>query len=397
MENQLLQQPADNSPTSLATTLCQTLVRIPSVNPDDNPGTTQTGEARCAHWIAHWLKTEFPGVNVETPEVLPGRPNVVARFQSDAPNKPRLLFAPHTDTVSVVGMTIDPFCGEIREGKIHGRGASDTKGPMASMLAALHSCRDVLPSLSHEIWFAGLAGEEAGQHGAHALAATETFDLVIAGEPTGLNTVFTHKGSMFLSLTTRGVAVHAAQPEKGCNAIYGMLKIIQVVENEIAPWLKTFSHPTLGHSTVSAGTIQGGSKTNVVPDYCHATLDLRLVPGQNEAFEAELFAKLRNACPEVEIQVLRSLPLLTDLGHPLLENLRRLGSQPVGAPWFCDAAVFAQKDSPAVALGPGSIAQAHTCDEWIAVADLDAGAEFFERFLRGLLGGASNQEAQTGT
>ena len=391
MENPQHHSSGKTSPPSLATTLCQELVRIPSVNPDDNPGTNHTGEALCARWIAHWLKTEFDGVTVDTPEVLPGRPNVVARFQSDAPNKPRLLFAPHTDAVSVAGMTIDPFCGELREGKVHGRGASDTKGPMAAMLAALHSCRDVLSSLSHEIWFAGLAGEEAGQHGAHALASTERFDLVIAGEPTGLDTVFTHKGSMFLSLTTRGVAVHAAQPEKGRNAIYRMLKVIQAVENEIAPWLKTFTHPTLGHSTISAGTIHGGSKTNVVPDYCHATLDLRLVPSQDESFESELFARLRAADPEVEIQVLRSLPLHTELTHPLLEKLRHLGSQPVGAPWFCDAAVFAQKGSPAVALGPGSIAQAHTCDEWIAVSDLDAGAALFERFLRTL----SVKQAQT--
>ncbi|MCX8513313.1 MAG: M20/M25/M40 family metallo-hydrolase, partial [Chthoniobacteraceae bacterium] len=227
---------------SLVAALCQALVRIPSVNPDDNPGTDQTGEAHCAHWIAQWLKTEFPGVHVEPPEVLLGRPNVVARFPSDTPGKPRLLFAPHTDTVSIVGMTIDPFGGEIRDGKIYGRGASDTKGPMSSMLAALHSVREMLPRLSHEIWFAGLAGEEAGQHGAHALAATERFDLVIAGEPTGLDAVFTHKGSMFLSLTTRGIAVHAAQPEKGRNAIYAMMDILQLVQRELVPWLKTFTH-----------------------------------------------------------------------------------------------------------------------------------------------------------
>jgi len=367
---------------SLVAALCQALVRIPSVNPDDNPGTDQTGEAHCAHWIAQWLKTEFPGVHVETPEVLPGRPNVVARFPSDTPGKPRLLFAPHTDTVSIVGMTIDPFGGEIRDGKIYGRGASDTKGPMSSMLAALHSVREMLPRLSHEIWFAGLAGEEAGQHGAHALAATEHFDLVIAGEPTGLDAVFTHKGSMFISLTTRGIAVHAAQPEKGRNAIYAMMDILQLVQTELVPWLRTFTHPILGHSTISAGTVQGGSKTNVVPDFCHATLDLRTVPGQGESFEAELFAKLRSVCPDVEIEVRRSLPLLTDREHPLLQKLGQLGAQPVGAPWFCDAAVFAQQGSAAIAMGPGSIAQAHTCDEWIAVEDLEKGVEFFGRFLR---------------
>lgn len=373
-----------NPPQHLATTLCQELVRIPSVNPDDNPGTTHTGEERCAQWLGEWLRANFRGVEVTTPEVLPGRPNVVARFPSDAPHKPRLLFAPHTDTVSIVGMTIDPFGGEIRDARVYGRGASDTKGPMASMLAAIHAARDVLPSLSHEIWFAGLAGEEAGQHGAHALAAAEKFDLVIAGEPTELDFVHTHKGSMFLTLTTRGIAVHSAKPEAGYNAIYPMAAVLTYIRDELSEWLKTFKHPVLGHSTVSVGTIRGGSKTNVVPDLCQATVDIRLVPGQDADFESALISKLRHVCPELEISFGRSLPLHTDPTHPLLNQLARQGAHPVGAPWFCDAAVFAKHGSPAIAMGPGSIAQAHTKDEWIALADLEKGAAFFEAFLRSL-------------
>jgi acetylornithine deacetylase/succinyl-diaminopimelate desuccinylase-like protein len=368
----------------LAIQLCRELVRIPSVNPDDNPGTTLTGEERCATWIAGWLRSEFQNAHVTTPEVLPGRPNVVARFGSTSPNKPRLLFAPHTDTVSVAGMTIDPFGGEIREGRIYGRGASDTKGPMASMLSALHACRDILPHLSHEVWFAGLAGEEAGQHGAHALAARETFDLVIAGEPTEMDFVHTHKGSMFVSLTTRGIAVHAAKPEAGYNAIYPMAAVLKSIREEISAWLGTFTHPVLGHSTISVGTVNGGSKTNVVPDFCQATVDIRLVPGQDADFEEELFARLRRVCPELEISVLRSLPLYTNPAHPLLDQLSQLGARAVGAPWFCDAAVFAKHGSPAIAMGPGSIAQAHTKDEWIALEDLEKGASFFEAFLRSL-------------
>jgi acetylornithine deacetylase/succinyl-diaminopimelate desuccinylase-like protein len=372
-------------PLPLATRLCRELIRIPSVNPDDNPGTSEVGEARCAHWLADWIQNSFPGAHVDTPEVLPGRPNIVARLPSDAPGKPRLLFAPHTDTVSIVGMSIEPFGGEIRDGRIYGRGASDTKGPMASMLAALHTARDILPHLTHEIWFAGLAGEEAGQHGAHALAAQESFDLVIAGEPTELDFVHTHKGSMFITLTTRGLAAHSAKPELGRNAIYPMADVLRFVRDQLTEWLRSFSHPLLGHSTTSAGTIGGGSKTNVVPDFCQATLDLRLVPGQGSEFEEALFSKLRSVHPELEIEVRRSLPLYTDVGHPLLQKLSSLGARPVGAPWFCDAAIFAKQGSAAIAMGPGSIAQAHTKDEWISLDDLEKGALFFERFLRSLL------------
>lgn len=369
---------------SLAVRLCSDLIQIPSVNPEDNPGTDQTGEAACAHWIADWLQAQFPEARIQTPEVLPGRPNLVAQFPSDRPGKPRLLFAPHTDTVSIVGMTIPPFSGEIREGKVWGRGASDTKGCMAAMLAALVGAKDCLPYLSHEIWFAGLAGEEAGQHGAQALAKSTTFDLVIAGEPTELHFVHCHKGSMFLTLRTYGVAAHAARPELGRNALYPMGDILHRIQTHILPWLKTFSDPVLGPSTLSAGTIRGGSKTNVVPDFCEMTLDVRTIPAQGPAFEAELFSRLRETCPDLEIQARRASPLHTNPSHPLLQKLRHQGSQPVGAPWFCDAAVFAQHGSPAIALGPGSIAQAHTKDEWIRVEDLHAGAAFFERFLRSL-------------
>ena len=364
--------------------LCQQLVRIPSVNPEDNPGTAQTGEAECANWIADWIRQEFPGADVSCPEVLPGRPNVIARFPASRPGKPRLLFAPHTDTVSVAGMTIDPFSGHLEGGRLWGRGASDTKGPMAAMLAALHNLRGELPLLSHEIWFAGLAGEEAGQHGAHALASQETFDLVIAAEPTQLDLVHTHKGSMFLTLTTRGKAVHAARPHEGTNALYPMADLLRAVRDDIAPWLAEFEDPVLGHSTISAGTLAGGSKTNIVPDFCQCTLDLRTLPSQGPDFEQELYNRFRLVHPEVEIHARKSPPLWTSLDHPLLDKLQILGALPSGAPWFCDAAVFAQHGTPAIALGPGSIAQAHTRDEWIAEEDLIRGADFFSSFLGAL-------------
>jgi len=102
------------------------------------------------------------GAEATIESVLPHRPNVVGRFASDKKGKPRLLFAPHTDTVSVAGMTIDPFAAPVREGKVWGRGATDTKGSMAAMLMALRESRELLPKLSHEIWFAGLMGEEGG-------------------------------------------------------------------------------------------------------------------------------------------------------------------------------------------------------------------------------------------
>jgi acetylornithine deacetylase/succinyl-diaminopimelate desuccinylase-like protein len=361
------------------TEIASELVRIPSVNPDGDPGTPRTGEAECAGWVAGFLNKA--GAETELREVLPGRPNVVGRFPADRAGKPKILFAPHTDTVSVIGMTVDPFGGDVRDGRLWGRGATDTKGPMASMLWALREAAPLLAALPYEIWFAGLAGEEAGQYGAKALAAQETFDFVIAGEPTGLDVVHTHKGSAWLSLRTSGVAVHASRPEAGENAIYKMCEAIGCLRREVLPVFKTLSDPVLGHPTLSVGTISGGSKINIVPDSCEAGVDIRTIPGQDIAFVSEL---LRACVPGIALDVRGSAPLLTDPAHPLIRCLQTCGSALVGAPWFCDAAVFAEHGFPAVALGPGSIAQAHTCDEFISTADLDAGARFFLRFLESL-------------
>jgi acetylornithine deacetylase/succinyl-diaminopimelate desuccinylase-like protein len=97
-----------------AAELLQSLVRIPSVNPSGDPGTAEVGEAQLAEFLADHCRQL--GAEVELREVLPQRPNMIARFSSDRPGKPRLLFAPHTDTVSVAGMTIDPFGGELHDG-----------------------------------------------------------------------------------------------------------------------------------------------------------------------------------------------------------------------------------------------------------------------------------------
>ncbi len=366
-----------------ATELLQELIRIPSVNPAGTPGTERVGEQECAEYLCELLRSF--GAEAKVRPVEPGRPNAVGRFPSDRPGKPRLLFAPHTDTVSVAGMTIDPFGGELRDGKVWGRGASDTKGSMAAMLWALYLERERLPALGYEIWFAGLAGEEAGQQGAKTLAKEERFDFVIAGEPTGMEVVHAHKGSIQLHLTARGKAVHAANPGLGENAIYKMAEVIAYLRTELADALAAESDPLLGHSTLSIGTISGGSKTNIVPDRCEMGVDIRTVPAQvTSEIVSRIRGRLEEIAPGVELITRHSQPLFTDPAHPLIRTLVAGGAHCVGAPWFCDAAIFAETGVPAIALGPGSIAQAHTDDEWLKVEDLELGVERFRDFLRRL-------------
>ncbi len=363
--------------------LARQLIHIPSVNPAGDPGTDQTGEGKIAEFLADFL-TET-GADVSLVEILPGRPNVIARFPSNSTQKkPRLAFAPHTDTVGVSGMEVAPFGGEVRDGRLYGRGACDTKGPMAAQLWALWQMRDQLADLSHEILFLGLMDEEAGQAGSIAAAANDLADFVIVAEPTSMDIVHTHKGSIWLEITTHGVAAHSSRPELGSNAIYDMARVLRCIEERIAPGLAVEFHPILGAATISAGVIRGGQKINVVPNLCQLEVDVRTIPGM-ETFLAELTHQIQLICPTATVTVSKQSPALhTEVGHPLIANLMELGSKPVGAPWFCDAAMFAAAGIPSIAMGPGSISQAHTANEHIEVAELERGAAIFQQFLASL-------------
>jgi len=357
--------------------LLQQLVRIPSVNPDGDPGTDQTGELALARYVGEFCQPL--GAEVVFEEVEPDRPNVICRFPGGA-GKPRLVFAPHLDTVSVAGMTIDPFAAEIRDGRVYGRGASDTKGSMATMLWTLFELEGRYESLPYEIWFAGLMGEEAGNDGARDLAGHLEADFVVVGEPTGMQVVHRHKGATWLKVRTSGVAGHGSNPRPDENAILRMARILPELRALSDRWAES-PDPELGPSTLSIGTIQGGSKVNIVPDRCEVTIDMRVTDGQSR-WTDELEAVLARHAEYAELVSSTGLPALnTPRENPHVQKLLATGTEPATAPWFCDAAMFAAVGIPAVAIGPGSIAQAHTRDEWIAIDELLRGTEFFRAFL----------------
>lgn len=369
--------------------LCQALVRIPSVNPDGDPGTEQTGELACAEYVGAFLQA--CGAVVVLDEVEPGRPNVIGRFPSlpltDGTRKPRIVFGPHTDTVSVGGMTIDPFGGELRDGCVWGRGASDTKGPMAAMLWALWEMREVIPTLPVEIHFAGFMSEESAQLGSQHFAQNHgPYDFAIVGEPTSMKTVFKHKGCLWVDIHTHGVAVHGATPERGVNAIVKMAAIVQGLDTQFRQHLISTGSVDewLGINTINLGMIKGGTRSNIVADHCTLRVDMRTTPGLNRAGGAltALTEFVSRIDPTATIEPLpETFPLDTDEENPFVKRLIRCGADLTGAPWFCDAAFLSAAGTPAIAIGPGSIAQAHTKDEYIRAQDLEEGAAFFTRFI----------------
>jgi acetylornithine deacetylase len=364
------------------------LVALPSVNPAFLPPRhPNAGEKRVADFLA--AVAARAGLEIEFQKVLPGRSTVIARLRPKNKTKQTVLLAPHLDTVGADGTRFIP---QRKNGRLHGRGACDTKGSVATMVSALCELANAKSRpLETEIVFAGLIDEENAQAGSRALAASGfKADLAIVGEPTRLQVVTAHKGSLWLELETHGKAAHGATPQFGKNAIHEMARIVDLLETDYASQLRKRKHPLLGHATVNVGKIYGGALPNIVPDRCAISVDRRTLPGETDAgVRREISALLRAQKLSANISCAKlapALPLETDHQLPLVQKfLKSVGqSKPLGVHFFCDAAVLSAGGIPSVVFGPGDIAQAHTTDEWISLSELERGKNLLLRFLNSL-------------
>lgn len=369
--------------------LLRELIALPSVNPAfAPPGDPNTGELRMAHFLASTAAKA--GLSIELREVLPHRPNLLAVLETPRKPKRRVLLAPHLDTVGVVDSR--QFSPRLRDGRLFGRGACDTKGPASAMLRALiHLASQRRRPQETEIVFLGLIDEENGQAGSRAVVR-ERFqaDLAIIGEPTQLKVVTAHKGTAWLQFDTQGLAAHGSRPDLGRNAVHEMARIIDLIETRYARSLARKRHSLLGSPTINVGTVSGGTQPNIVPAHCQARADRRTIPGESDAgVQAEIRALLRKHNLQANVTSAQENPcppMETDPKLPLVRQFMDLAGQkkPSGVDYFCDAAVLAQGGIPGVIFGPGDIAQAHTSDEWISTDSLEQGADLLVRFLQSL-------------
>jgi len=384
------------------------LVCIASVNPmgshADGP---EFGEAR----LTEYLESVFRklGLPCQRQPVEPGRENIVGRLEGRrAPESPAsvLLFSAHQDTVPVAGMTIAPFEPRVASGRLYGRGACDVKGGLAAMLVALGRLQEERPAGMPTVVLACTVNEECGFTGADALPRMWTGqgdsllphkpDAAVVAEPTGLDVVVAHKGLVRWRCHTRGRAAHGAYPEKGDSALYKMARVLAALERYHGQVLAGRPvHPLCGGPTLNVGTISGGTSVNTVPDRCTIELERRLTP-QEGPLEArqELIDHLAREVklgPDLEHDepFMRGLPLGDQANRELADRLgavvRRVAGtcRTVGAAYATDAASLAAAGVPTVVFGPGSIEQAHTADEWIALDSLEMAAEVYYRFAKG--------------
>jgi acetylornithine deacetylase len=377
------------------TRLLRDLVALPSINPMGRP---LQGPEIFEHRVTAYLEEQFRGLGVRyvRQSIAPLRDNIVA-FHEPEGARATLVFEVHQDTVPVDHMTIDPFAARLENGRLYGRGACDVKGGMSAMLAAFARLVRENPARSARVVLACCVDEEFTFLGVQRLvredlrAGVDGPIAAVVAEPTCLDIVRAHKGAVRWHLRTAGRSCHSSRPELGVNAIYRMAQLLPLVERYAEGLRQARSHPLLGPATLSVGRIEGGTSVNTVPDRCHVEIDRRTLPGERTPdAPAELLAYLKHHAPgEVEFSQSEpwlACPALSPEGSE--EIVARLGSaidavrgghRVHAVPYGTDASTLAEAGVPSVVFGPGDIDQAHTCDEWVDVAEVEAASEILYR------------------
>lgn len=377
-----------------ATRILTDLIRIPSINPmgrhDCDPAIC--GEERVSEFLLGWLSRL--GISAKAQAVSPGRNNVIAMIPASISTSATMLWEVHQDTVPADNMTVPPFEGIVSDGKVFGRGACDVKGAMAAMLSALEIL--VKPdsvrrqnlivgfTVDEEHTFLGVQKLAADLDGMLPNGWSRPFVAVVA-EPTGLDLVVSHKGVARWKIVLVGRACHSSMPWDGVNAIFGASYILQALERLANELLLGPKDPVLGPATLSAGMIRGGSAPNIVPDSCEIIVDRRLLPGETpEGATRQLRSALQSALPrqeglslQVEEPWLKCPPLPDSVPIRLRETMLSVAhshsqhSIVRSVSFGTDASTLCQGGIPSLVFGPGSIDQAHTKDEWIAIDQLN--------------------------
>ncbi len=364
--------------------LTRELVRLNSVNPPGN-------ELQVAEFIARYA--ERNGLQATLRPFVPGRANVVVRLQG-AGKGPGLMYCGHLDTVPTGELDWDwsPFCGDLVNGRILGRGSADMKGGVAAMLTAMAVIHRAGIQLPGDMVFAGVAGEEVDCLGSTQLLADgglTGMGWLVLGEPTRLDLVPAHKGALRVQAITHGRAAHGAVPHLGVNALVHMAHLIQGIASLK---MEAPSHPLLSPPTLSINQVMGGHAINIVPDLCKADMDIRTVPGQShsavldqlEAIARELTFRLADFRAEFIVLHERP-PVETSVDDPLMAAARwtmecLTGKPPAirGISYFTDASVLQPATGiPVLIAGPGDEALAHQRNESVEVESLLAAQRFY--------------------
>lgn len=366
--------------------VARTLIRINTENP---PGR----ELEAAGYLADELARL--GMKTRIDRFEDTRANVVA--EAEGGPGPTLLINTHLDTVPAGERelwTVPPFEGEVREGRIYGRGSVDAKGVAASVLGALKTLAEEGWPIRGRVVFAAVSDEEVEGKGTKRLIrAGLRADYAVVGEPTSLEVCTAHKGRLVLEVGVTGRSAHASVPWRGSNAIVHAARLIERIDKV---GFRKRSR-LLGRPTCSVTLIRGGVKDNIIPDRCVFTLDVRTLPSMSlDEVVRTIERRLGRSLPggSYSLRIVNYVPPAeTPAGSRLVkaglesvnEVLKRRG-RARGFRATCDMSFLVNVAGiPTIILGPGDIDEAHKVDESVKIEDLTNASLVYRRLIGRLL------------
>jgi acetylornithine deacetylase ArgE len=352
-----------------------------------------TREQPCAEWIQSYL--DELGFSTFLQIVEPGRANIIAKLGEGI--GPGLVLSGHIDVVLAGDPDLwkisGPFEPVVFEGNLYGRGACDMKGPVACIIKAAEEL--IHEDFKKQLTLVFTAGEDTGSWFVNKVLTDKLVtpcdaSYGVIGEPSLMEIIPVHKGSGGAEIMVYGKAAHSSRPELGINAIQkagDFLMEIRALQKK----LNQNQHSLLGPTTVECTIMNGGFKSNIIPDQTNLILNFRFIPGHealstSKGWLTGILEKLSENDPEFDAEITRistGEPLDISLDSPIVTILKDiLGTEPIGAPYYTEAVSYSQAGIPTVICGPGSIDQAHSPDEYISLEQIDLGVETYKKLIR---------------
>ncbi len=361
--------------------LTKKLLSFNTINPPGN-------EEGIARFCAEILSAD--GFEVRLPEFESGRLHLIAE-KGITSHKAPVVFSGHFDVVPLgaAEWTTDPFGGEVRDGKIYGRGSGDMKGGVAAMmLAAMDAFREGTSECGVKLIFT--AAEELGCKGIEQLAKSSgeigQASALIIGEPTSNMPATGHKGAIYMNAVTKGKTAHSSMPHLGENAIY---KAAESVLKARDFRFNVQEDPLLGYPTINVGKISGGLNLNSVPDHAEFTIDIRTTSKTNH--EETLNRLAHELGTETNLEILVNMTSVhTNEDEPFVRLMydicgisRVSHGFPKALPYLTDGSVLqkAYNGAPTVILGPGEPEMAHKTDEYCYINKLEEAYRIYKNII----------------
>lgn len=361
--------------------LTRKLLSFNNINPPGN-------EEGIARYVAELLSEN--GFDVKLPEFDKGRLHLIAEKGLSIHKSP-IVLSGHFDTVPLGNRkwSVDPFTGEVSDGKIWGRGSSDMKGGVAAMiLASLEAFKD--KSFEGGVRLIFTAAEELGCIGIRQLMKSiddpGKASAVIVGEPTANLPATGHKGAIYLNAVTSGKTAHSSMPHLGDNAIYkAASSILKARDFEFG----TGEDPLLGFPTINVGKMSGGLNINSVPDHAEFTIDIR---STSKTDHGKTIKRLGNVLgEETKLEVLVDVnPVFTSNEDPFTELVydicgikRGAEGFPKSLPYLTDGSVLQRVYGgvPTIIMGPGQPEMAHMTDEFCYISKLEESVRIYKEII----------------